>query len=182
MAIRVTRWNWIKIFLAIIDVFILLINGALFCLIFYLISTEYKVRGSLKLFIIPFLISILNLIIDLHMNKTNFMMKYAGHNRYGMITRFFMFYFILTIVIYSDQREKYIIEEVENKLGINDYINIIGLIDVGLLVFSMILSFFVIDVQNSNQILLRKRRRKKNIIPEEMNVIENLVLEEDKDE
>ena len=105
-------------------------------------------------------------------------MKYAGHNRYGMITRFFMFYFILTIIIYSDQREKYIIEENEGHKGINDYIDILGKMDVGFLVFSMILSFFVIDVQNSNQILKKKRKKQQEVIPEEMNIMEDPILEE----
>ena len=178
MAIRVTRWNFTKIFLAIFDCIILLFNTALFSLIFYLIQKEYENHGSLKLFIIPFLISIINVVIDIHMNKINLMMKYAGHNRYGMITRFFMFYFILTIIIYSDQREKYIIEENEGHKGINDYIGICGKMDVGFLVFSMILSFFVIDVQNSNQILKKKRKKKQAVIPEEMNIMEDPILEE----
>ena len=54
------------------------------------------------------------------MNKINIEMKYAGHNRYGMIIRFFMFYCLLTLIIYSDQRTKYVINEGEDKYKIND--------------------------------------------------------------
>ena len=172
MAIRVTRWNWIKLLLFIFDSLILIINIILFALIFHLIHNEFYNRGSLKLFIFPFLISILNLVIDIFMNKTNLTMKYAGHNRYGMITRFFMFYFILTLIIYSDQREKYI-------FGINNSIEIIGAIDIGLLIFSMILSFLVIDIQNTGQILVRKKKKKKvEREIEEMNNLNRIMLDE----
>ena len=180
MAIRVTRWNWNKILLFVFDFIIIIINSILFALIFYLIHNEFYNRGSLKLFIIPFLISILNLVIDIFMNKTNLTMKYAGHNRYGMITRFFMFYFILTIIIYSDQREKYVIKNKdENIFGINNFIGIIGAIDIGLLIFSMILSFLVIDIQNTGLILVRKKKKKKIIAEiEEMNDLNKIILDE----
>ena len=180
MAIRVTRWNWIKIILFVFDFIIIIINSILFALIFYLIHNEFYNRGSLKLFIIPFLISILNLVIDIFMNKTNLTMKYAGHNRYGMITRFFMFYFILTIIIYSDQREKYVIKNKdENIFGINNLIGIIGAIDIGLLIFSMILSFLVIDIQNTGLILVRKKKKKKVVGEiEQMNELNKIILDE----
>ena len=180
MAIRVTRWNWIKIILFVFDFIIIIINSILFALIFYLIHNEFYNRGSLKLFIIPFLISILNLVIDIFMNKTNLAMKYAGHNRYGMITRFFMFYFILTIIIYSDQREKYVIKNKdENIFGINNLIGIIGAIDIGLLIFSMILSFLVIDIQNTGLILVRKKKKKKVVGEiEQMNELNKIILDE----
>ena len=180
MAIRVTRWNWIKILLFLFDITIIAINSILFASIFYLIYNEFYNRGSLNLFIIPFLVSIANLIIDIFMNKTNLTMKYAGHNRYGMIARFFMFYFVLAIIIYSDQREKYVLKYVDGKIfGVKNLIKIIGIIDVGLLIFSMILSFFVIDIQNTNQIIVRKKRKKKVFKEiEEMNILDNNILNE----
>ena len=180
MAIIVTRWNWSKILLFFFDCLIIIINSILFALIFYLIHNEFYNRGSLKLFIIPFLISILNLVIDIFMNKTNLTMKYAGHNRYGMITRFFMFYFILTIIIYSDQREKYVIKNKDKKIfGIKNLIGIIGATDIGLLIFSMILSFFVIDIQNTGLILVRKKKKKKfKGEIEEMNDLNKIILDE----
>ena len=102
MALKVTKWNCIKYFLCFFDIIILLINVILFGFTFYLIRKEYFRRSSLKLFTWPFFVSIINVFIDIIMNKTNLMMRYAGHNRYGMIARFFMFYFILTLIIYSD--------------------------------------------------------------------------------
>ena len=176
MAIRVTRWNPIKIIFFIFDAIIFIINLLLFLMTFYLIYLEFYSRGSLKLFIIPFLISILNIIIDLFMNKINIEMKYAGHNRYGMIIRFFMFYCLLTLIIYSDQRTKYVFNKNEDKFKIKLLSSLLGEINIGLLVFSMILSFFVIDVENFGQIVVRRKRKKRHE-PEEMNMMmqENLV-------
>ena len=174
MAIRVTRWNPIKVIFFIFDAIILILNILLFLMTFYLIYSEFYSRGSLKLFIFPFLISILNIIIDLFMNKINLEMKYAGHNRYGMIIRFFMFYFLLTLIIYSEQRSKYVINDKEDKYQIKLLSSLLGKINIGLLVFSMILSFIVIDVENFGQIVVKKRRKKRNE-PEEMNIMENLV-------
>ena len=171
MAIRVTRWNPIKIIFFILDAIIFIINILLFLMTFYLIYLEFYSRGSLKLFIIPFLISILNIIIDLFMNKINIEMKYAGHNRYGMIIRFFMFYCLLTLIIYSDQRTKYvIINEKDDKYKIKSLSSLLGEVNIGLLVLSMILSFIVIDVENFGQIVVRRKRKKRHE-PEEMNMM-----------
>ena len=177
MALKITKWNCIKGFLFAFDIIIFLINISLFIFTFYLIRKEYFARASFKLFAVPFLVSIINVFIDLLMNKTNYNMKYAGHNRYGMITRFFMFYFILTIIIYSDQREKYIIKNNENTIiDINEYVHYLGIINIGLLIFSMILGFFVIDIQNVNQILVKKKKKDLGQIGEEMGLVQNLML------
>ena len=173
MAIKVTKWNFVKYFLLSLDIIIFGINASLFGFIFYLIRKEYYRRASLKLFIVPFFVSLFNVFIDILMNKTNLMMKYAGHNRYGMITRFFMFYFILTIIIYSDQREKYVLNE--DDIDANKWIYNLGISCIGILIFSMILSFFVIDVQNFNQIVVRKRKKIPEPAAEEMGLIENLI-------
>ena len=173
MALKVTKWNCLKFFLFAFDIIIFLINATLFGFTFYLIRKEYFRRGSLKLFIVPFLVSIFNIFIDILMNKTNLMMKYAGHNRYGMITRFFMFYFILTIIIYSDQREKYVIKD--DDVDANNYIYNFGILNIGVLIFSMIVSFFVIDVQNFNRIMIRKKKKMPDPETEEMGLIENLI-------
>ena len=178
MALKITKWNWIKSLLFFLDLFIFLINVLLFLFTFYLLRTEYYTRASIKLFINPFLISIINILIDFFMNKTNIIMKYAGHNRYGMIVRFFMFYFVLTIIIYSDQREKYLLKnKSENNKDINTTIFVSGIINIGLLICSMILSFFIIDIQNVNQILVRKKEKKPEV-EGEMGLIQNLVPEE----
>ena len=179
MALKITRWDWKKSLLFFVDLFIFLINLLLFGLTFYLIKTEYYTRASIKLFINPFLVSIINVLIDFFMNKTNIIMKYAGHNKYGMITRFFMFYFILTIIIYSDQREKYLLKNKSiNNINLNSAIFMIGLVNIGLLISSMIFSFFVIDVQNVNQILVKKHKKKPENTGEEMGILQNLIPQE----
>ena len=181
MALKITKWDWKKSILLLVDIFIFSINGLLFVLTFYLIKTEYYTRASIKLFINPFLVSILNILIDFFMNKKNILMKYAGHNKYGMITRFFMFYFILTIIIYSDQRDQYLLKNKSNdNININNFIFIFGFVNIGLLIFSMILSFFVIDVQNANQILVKKHKKKPIVGGEELGIFKNLISKEEK--
>ena len=159
MALQITQWNIVKIFLFIFDIIILLLNIILFLFITYIIYTEYYSRGTLKLFFTPFIIGLINIIIDILMNKTNYTMKYAGHNRYGMLTRFFMFYFVIIIIIYSDQRFKYILKE--KIRDIKFYVILIGIIDIGVILISMIMSFCVIDVQSFKQIWIKKRKRKR---------------------
>ena len=177
MALKITKWNWIKSLLFFFDFIIFLINITLFFLTFYLLKTEYDTRASIKLFINPFLVSMINILIDFFMNKTNIIMKYAGHNKYGMITRFLMFYFVLTIIIYSDQREKYLLKsKSNNNKNINILIVFIGLVNIGIIISSMILSFFIIDVQNVNKILVKKKEKKS--IEEEMGMLQNLIPEE----
>ena len=159
MALQITQWNIVKIFLFIFDIIILLLNIILFLFITYIIYTEYYSRGTLKLFFTPFIIGLINIIIDILMNKTNYTMKYAGHNRYGMLTRFFMFYFVIIIIIYSDQRFKYILKE--KIRDIKFYVILIGIIDIGVILISMIMSFCVIDVQSFKQIWIKKKKQKK---------------------
>ena len=176
MALKITKWNWIKSLLFFFDFIIFLINITLFFLTFYLLKTEYDTRASIKLFINPFLVSMINILIDFFMNKTNIIMKYAGHNKYGMITRFLMFYFVLTIIIYSDQREKYLLKsKSNNNKNINILIVFIGLVNIGIIISSMILSFFIIDVQNVNKILVKKKEKKS--IEEEMGMLQILIPE-----
>ncbi len=93
------------------------------------------------------------------MNKTNYIMKYAGHNRYGMLTRFFMFYFDIIIIIYSDQRAKYIIKDIIKTFQF--VVIILGIINVGLIFLSMGLSFFIVDEQIFKQILVKKKKKRK---------------------
>ena len=159
MALQITQWNIVKIFLFIFDIIILLLNIILFLFITYIIYTEYYSRGTLKLFFTPFIIGLINIIIDILMNKTNYTMKYAGHNRYGMLTRFFMFYFVIIIIIYTDQRFKYILKD--KIADIKKYVILIGFIDIGVIIISMIVSFSVIDVQSFKQIWIKKRKKKK---------------------
>ena len=73
------------------------------------------------------------------MNKTNYTMKYTGHNRYGMLTRFFMFYFVIIIMIYTDQRFKYILKD--KIADVKSLVILLGFIDLGVIIISMIVSF-----------------------------------------
>ena len=159
MALKISPWNCIKILLFIFDILILIINIILFSFITYIIYTEYYSRGSIKLFFTPFILSLINICIDILMNKTNYIMKYAGHNRYGMLTRFFMFYFDIIIIIYSDQRAKYIIKDIIKTFQF--VVIILGIINVGLIFFSMGLSFFIVDEQIFKQILVKKKKKRK---------------------
>ena len=165
MALQITNWNLIKKILFIIDITILLLNIILLSFISYILYTEYYYRRTRKLFFAPFILSLINVIIDIIMNKTNYIMKYAGHNRYGMLTRFFMFYIVIILIIYSDQRAKYIIKETINNIKI--YAIYFGIIDVSLIVISMVFGFCVIDVQSFKQILVKKRKRRRTKISEE---------------
>ena len=174
MALKITNWDYVKIILFVCDISILILNINLFVLITYIIYNEYYGRGSLKLFFTPFIISVINLVIDILMNKINIKMKYAGHNRYGMITRFFMFYFIMTIIIYSDQRAKYIIKGKTKEA--NKYIYVFGLIDMGILLFSMIMSFFIIDVQSFKQILVNRKRKNTKVSVSTVKSIQNIEI------
>jgi hypothetical protein len=112
------------------------------------------------------------------MNKINIIMAYAGHNRYGMIVRFFMFYFVLIIIIYSDQRSQYLSKKGNDEIQFNYWIFLLGLINIGLIVFSMIISFFVIDIQNMNLKRVRKNKKKDNI-EEEMNNLRDNIIPDD---
>ena len=165
MALQITNWNLIKKILFIIDITILLLNIILLSFISYILYTEYYYRRTLKLFFAPFILSLINVIIDIIMNKTNYIMKYAGHNRYGMLIRFFMLYFVIIMIIYADQRAKYIIKETINNIKI--YAIYFGIIDVSLIVISMVFGFCVIDVQSFKQILVKKRKRRRTKISEE---------------
>ena len=165
MALQITNWNLIKKILFIIDITILLLNIILLSFISYILYTEYYYRRTLKLFFAPFILSLINVIIDIIMNKTNYIMKYAGHNRYGMLIRFFMFYFVIIMIIYADQRAKYIIKETISNIKI--YAIYFGIIDVSLIVISMVFGFCVIDVQSFKQILVKKRKRRRTKISEE---------------
>ena len=165
MALQITNWNLIKKILFIIDITILLLNIILLSFISYILYTEYYYRRTLRLFFAPFILSLINVIIDIIMNKTNYIMKYAGHNRYGMLIRFFMFYIVIIMIIYADQRAKYIIKETINNIKI--YAIYFGIIDISLIVISMVFGFCVIDVQRFKQILVKKRKRRRTKISEE---------------
>ena len=168
MALKITQWNLKKIILFIIDIIILIFNALLFFFISYIIYTEYYTRGTVSLFFTPLILSIINIFIDILMNKANYIRKYAGHNRYGMLTRFFMFYFVIIIVIYSDQRAKYILKDIIKTFGF--VVIILGFIDVGFIIASMVFSFLIIDEQSFKQMWVKKKKKIKTEMKLEPNV------------
>ena len=173
MALQITKWDYYKIILSVIDFILIILNTGLFVLMSFSIYEEYFSRGTIKLYIIPFVISIINGILDFFMLLKNFKMRYAGHNRYGMITRFFMFHFIMTIMIYSDQRRHYI-----NDTVIDIYHNIIiiiGFVDIGFLMISMIISFCVIDVESFRKKVV-KRRQSRHVSAEKIKAMKNIEI------
>ena len=173
MALKITQWNLKKIILFIIDIIILIFNALLFFFISYIIYTEYYTRGTVSLFFTPLILSIINIFIDILMNKANYIRKYAGHNRYGMLTRFFMFDFVIIIVIYSDQRAKYILKDIIKTFGF--VVIILGLIDVGFIIVSMVFSFLIIDEQSFKQMWVKKKKKIKTEMKLEPNgkLVEN---------
>ena len=109
------------------------------------------------------------------MNKTNYIMKYAGHNRYGMLTRFFMFYIVIILIIYSDQRAKYIIKETVKTIKF--WVILLGIFDIGIILISMVFSFCVIDVQSFKQIWVKKKKRAMTKISmDSVKTIENMEI------
>ena len=175
MALQITQWNIVKIILFILDIIILILNLILFSFISYIIYTEYYSRGTLKLFFTPFICSLVNIFIDILMNKTNYIMKYAGHNRYGMLTRFFMFYIVIILIIYSDQRAKYIIKETVKTIKF--WVILLGIFDIGIILISMVFSFCVIDVQSFKQIWVKKKKRAMTKISmDSVKTIENMEI------
>ena len=173
MALQITNWNLIKKILFIIDITILLLNIILLSFISYILYTEYYTRGTVSLFFTPLILSIINIFIDILMNKANYIRKYAGHNRYGMLTRFFMFYFVIIMIIYADQRAKYILKDIIKTFGF--VVIILGLIDVGFITVSMVFSFLIIDEQSFKQMWVKKKKKIKTEMQLEPNgkLIEN---------
>ena len=107
------------------------------------------------------------------MNNINLKVKYAGHNKYGMITRFFMFYFIILMISLSVQKTKYINQNKSIIYRSASFAMLFGLINEGLLILSMILSFIVIDKQKTDTILISKHKQN------EMSTIEKKSLLDD---
>ena len=174
MALKIQKWNLRRSFLFITDVLILLVNIVLLCLIAYTIYQEYSYRGTLKLFIVPFLVSLLNVVIDLFMNNINLKVKYTGHNKYGMITRFFMFYFIILMASLTEQKSKYIHQIKDIMKDISKFTILLGIINEGLLILSMILSFITIDKQNTEQILISKKKQNEMITIEKNSLLNDV--------
>ena len=161
-----------KKLLLINDIIILLLN-IFICIILFIISHQEKnYRGSSKLFTFQCVQIIIIIILDIFLNVKNIMSNFKGHNKYGMLIRFIMFYFIIPCVILTYQKS--------NNLNHNDIKNAgntvfyIGFINNGFIILSMILSFIVIDTQKEEKILVNKHRKSIS-----MSAVDNMKLLEE---
>ena len=172
MEVNIKKLDFKKILLLINDILILIINIIL-CIFLFIISNKEKIyRGSSKLFIFQIIIIIVIILLDILLNLKNLLNNYKGHNRYGMLIRFLMFYSLLFCVVLSCQRTHNLNHSDIRDLG--DIFLYIGLTNNGLLIVSMIISFFVIDMQKEEKILVYKNRKSIN-----MYSVENANLLED---
>ena len=160
-----------KLFLAN-DIIILLLNIVLTILLFILLNKEKTYRGSTKLFLFQCILSILIIVLDIILNVKNIISNYRGHNKYGMLIRFFIFYLIIPCVMLTYQRSHNLNHDDIKTSG--NAVFYIGFINNGFIIASMILSFIVIDTQKEEKILVHKNRKSIN-----MNSIENINLLED---
>ena len=175
MAINFKEMGLKKILLLINDSIILILNFILCILLFIINNKEYTYRGTLRLYLFQLICIIIIIILDIIMNIANYLTDYKGHNRYGMLIRFCMFYLIIPCAVLTYQRSNNINhQDIKDS---SDFVFYLGFINDGLLMVSMILSFVVIDKQTEEKILVNKSRRTIN-----MNSVENMkLLEESKE-
>ena len=161
-----------KLLLLSNDVLMFILN-IIICIILFIISNKEKsYRGTSRLFKFQCILIIIILALDIVLNVKNLKSDYKGHNRYGMIIRFFMFYLIIPCVVLTYQRSNNLNhDDIKNA---SDIIFYIGFINDSLIISSMILSFIVIDKLNEEKILVNKYPNTIN-----MNSVENDNILED---
>ena len=59
MALQITKWDYFKIILSVIDFILIILNTCLLVLISFSIYEEYFSRGTIKLYINQFVINII---------------------------------------------------------------------------------------------------------------------------
>ncbi len=161
-----------KKLLLINDIAILLVNIVLCIITFYLSYKEKSYRGSSKLFILQIVLNIIIIILDIILNFKNLLNNYKGHNKYGMLIRYIMFYMIIFCVMLTYQRSHNLDHDDIIKAG--NIAFYIGFANNGLIISSMVLSFLVIDIQNEEKILVNRNRRSINMgSVENMKLLEN---------
>ena len=143
-----------KILLFSNDILILSLNIVICIILFNISDKEKTYRGSWRLFKFQFILIILIIFLDIILNIKNLISDYKGHNRYGMIIRFFMFYLIIPCAVLTYQRSQNLNHD--DIKDASDIIFYIGFINDGLILTSMILSFIVIDKLNEEKILVNK--------------------------
>ena len=131
-----------KILIAM-DIFILLLNIAILLLSIFITVEESKYRKSTNLFLFQLIESVIAFALNVSMFVLNFVLKYKGHNLYGMFIRFLMFYLIVSCVTLSYQRGDNLNNEKFQKFG--RLLLYIGLSNNLFIIISMIISFIVSD-------------------------------------
>ena len=153
------------------DIIILLLNITLTIILFIISNKEKTYRGSSKLYLFQCILSIGIIILDIILNLKNIISNYRGHNKYGMLIRFFMFYLIIPCVILTYQRS-YNLNHDDIKTA-SDIIFYLGFINNGFIISSMILSFIVIEKKKEEKILVNKNRKSINMSSiDNMNILE----------
>ncbi len=172
MDLKVNKMSLKKILLLINDIIIFILSVLLFVFLLTISNKEDFYRNSRKLFLFQFILTIIIIILDLFLNIKNIISNYKGHNKYGMLIRFFMFYLIIPCVILTYIKSNDLNHE--DIKAVSDIVFYIGFINDGFIILSMILSFIVIDKQKEEKILVNKSRASIN-----MNSVENMELLED---
>ena len=150
-----------KLLLLINDIIILIFNIIISIILFFISNKEKSYRGSSKLFIKQIIISIIIIILDLILNIKNILSSYIGHNKYGMMIRFFIFYLIISCVTVTYQRGNNLNhDDIKNA---SNFVFCFGFINNGFIISSMILSFIVIDIKKEDKILVYKNRKSINL-------------------
>ena len=169
MDLKVKKMSLKKILLLINDIIIFILSILLLVFLLIISNKEQLYRNSRKLYLFQFILTIIIIIIDLFLNIKNIISNFKGHNKYGMLIRFFMFYLIIPCVILTYIKSNDLNhEDIKSASDIAFYI---GFINDGFIISSMILSFIVIDKKQEEKILVNKNRVSIN-----MNSVENMEL------
>ena len=157
MSLTLKKWDLRKFILLGVDILLLIGNIILFFYLFYISKKEYYYRGSLKLYFPQLLLIILVILIDVPMNIKNIRNNYSGHNKYGMIMRFFIFYLLVPCIVITHQRSVSINHG--DIKSASKFVLYFGIIMDGIVLLSMILSFIVIDEQKEKKVLVKKSKK-----------------------
>ena len=150
-----------KILLVINDIIILIFNIIILIILFVISNKEKKYRNTRTLFISQLIISFIIVVLDIILNFANIKYNYKGHNKYGMLIRFFMFYLIIPCVVLTYQRGNNLNhDDITNASNFTMYI---GFINDSFVLTSMILSFILIEKKKEEKMLVGKNRTSFNM-------------------
>ena len=166
------KLDWKRLLLLINDIIILILNIIICIFLFNIAKKEKNYRGTSKLFFFQIILSFVIIFLDIVLNLKNIISNYKGHNKYGMLLRFFMFYCIIPCIVLTYQRSNNLNHEDIKTIG--NILFYMGCINEGLIINSMILSFIIIDTQKEEKILVYKHKRDLN-----MSSVDNMKLLEE---